>query len=114
MSPQVVEPVASERAIVAIEKFLFWVEGFHVAHNHTLVCGLLKIAIVAIKILLLSFRIVLVTLAMLYVNSALNATYSFNFSLCVLCGQSQGDTPHTGHILYSHSGRVSGRGEGHI
>ena len=35
---------------------------------------------VAIKILLLSFRIVLVTLAMLYVNFALNATYSFNFS----------------------------------
>ena len=84
VSPQVVEPVASERAIVAIEKFLFWMEGFHVAYNHALAGGCLKIAIVAIKIFIFGFRIVCVTLAMLNVNSTLNAIYSFNFALSVL------------------------------
>ena len=86
VSLQVVEPVTSERAIVAMEKFLFWMEGFHVAHNHTLVGGFLKTAIVAIKKNLLGFRIFCGTLVMLDVNSTLDATYSFNLAPSVLCG----------------------------
>ena len=84
VNPQVVEPVASVGAIIAKEKFLCWMEGFHVAYDHALAGGFLKVAIVAIKIFIFGFRIVCVTLAMLYVNSALNANYSFNFALSVL------------------------------
>ena len=53
--PQVVEPVAPVRAIVAVEKLLLWMEGLHVDNNHLLVGHELYIAIVASKILFLRF-----------------------------------------------------------
>ena len=55
MIPQVVEPVAPVRAIVAVEKLLLWMEGLHVDNNHLLVGDELYIAIVASKILFLRF-----------------------------------------------------------
>ena len=80
VSLQVVLPIASVRANVAVKKSLLWMDNFHVAHNHLLVGGFLKIAIVAIKI---RIGIVFIALVMLCVNSTVDTTYSFNFTIVI-------------------------------
>ena len=80
VSLQVVLPIASVRATAAVKKSRLWMDNFHVAHNHLLAGGFLEIAIVAIKI---RFGIVFIALVMLCVNSTVDTTYSFNFNIVI-------------------------------
>ena len=80
VSLQVVLPIASVRATFTVKKSLLWMDNFHVAHNHILAGVLFKIAIVAIKI---RFGIVFIALVMLCVNSTVDASYSFNFTIVI-------------------------------